>query len=298
MKRHKHIPFLFLLLASAGCEYPFDPHLEKMNSCYGVEGKITSDSVFQEIRFFNTRSFTEKNEFEPITDASMTVEELYQNELLHTYPFAYQNSAGKYISLSPFKGYPGRIYRVVIKKGTDEITAADTMRLPVWMDSIRFISSEGYRIFPNGSYARVTRVSVACFFADPPEPNNAYLWDTFMNDSLLSDSLSKKSFGGDALFNGLYVKGLEVSSPSLFPEDSIGNTRFPPMTKITVAMAHISSDYLRYLVEVMLSTDWRFGPFSGPPANPKGNLYLNGKKENVYGYFHTESLTRLSIWHE
>lgn len=126
---------------------------------------------------------------------------------------------------------------------------------------------------------------VLLYAKDPVDTENYYMFNIFLNDSLVSDNFQKVSLGDDAFFDGNYANGLWVYAIS--EADSV------PVKKgdvLTLEMNSVDKAFYKYISAVQVETSPKIPMFSGAPANVPGNI-SNG----ALGFFAAYSTSRSKV---
>ncbi len=281
------IPILLLL---ASCEVPIDLHLQGLNEqLLFVEGSMTTDSVNQYVSLKRTKDYVSDNNFESDTLADVKILELKDNTVQRVLSLHYKMASQRYETDSMLKGIPGMTYRLQIKTGDKEIIAEELLKPIVVLDTVGFIRmlnrDKGDTLF-----------ALAASYQEPgATTEDAYIWDMNYNDKSLTDTLHNKGYDNDDYFNGVPLQNRMIFSPSKFRKGR-DNPQF--LKKGDVVLLQLSTINEKYYVFIAQNLQLLYQgnlPFAGPPANPKGNLLLNGKEAGVYGYFSTQAISRRSV---
>jgi hypothetical protein len=272
-KKISLISLAFMALLLSSCQEEIDLELNDSFTRLVVEGNITTDSAQQKIMLSTSSSYFSNEKAPIVSGAQIQVFDGNQS-----YPYVEDpNNPGTYYSQQILKGNPGTRYELKIDNvdlGEGEnasYTATETMKVPMIVDSIyaiptEFFGIQGYRVFG--------------FAQEPPTVGDFYMWRYYVNGKLVTDTLSKLTFGSDELLNGNYVQNLELG---FFDEGLPGDT-------LTVETNTITEGYYNFIISFIIETIFSGGGFSGPPANIKTNL-----DNGAVGYFNTEARSSISI---
>jgi hypothetical protein len=272
-KKISLISLAFMALLLSSCQEEIDLELNDSFTRLVVEGNITTDSAQQKIMLSTSSSYFSNEKAPIVSGAQIQVFDGNQS-----YPYVEDpNNPGTYYSQQILKGNPGTRYELKIDNvdlGEGEnasYTATETMKVPMIVDSIyaiptEFFGIQGYRVFG--------------FAQEPPTVGDFYMWRYYVNGKLVTDTLSKLTFGSDELLNGNYVQNLELG---FFDEGLPGDT-------LTVETNTITEEYYNFIISFIIETIFSGGGFSGPPANIKTNL-----DNGAVGYFNTEARSSISI---
>lgn len=279
-KFNLYIPVVLMALSALlfSCQEEIDLELNDSFTRLVVEGKITTDSIEQKVVLSTTSSYFSNEEAPRVTGAQVSVSDGNQIFAFVENP----NNLGSYYSQEKFKGIPGATYELRIDNadlgdgnGPQSYSATDVMKTPMYVDSVKaiyiddYFGRKGYRIFG--------------FAQESPTPGDFYIWKYYINNVLVTDTLSEVTFASDELVNGSYVSNLEVGFLSL-EEGKPGDT-------LSVETNCVSESYFSFFVSFLSETRWSGGGgFSGPPANVETNM-----NNGAVGFFNTEAKTRISI---
>lgn len=302
MRKIIKIIIFSLSLFLTACKAPINLNLGSMNTQISIEGYITTDTTFQWVKIFYTRDYlTEDNTFVPLTTAKVTIQEINNNQVLNQITLAYIPSVQYYVSTVPFNGKAGNTYQLQVFIGDTEIIGTDVMRPQVYLDSIKFQYALSRR-----QRSRLYSYQIVSWFQEPPTAGDAYIWDVFYKGKDLTDTLTNEDYIDDTRINGSYLTDFRITKSSLFnstepivtsynQSQPVVNSFLRQGDTVLVQTSRTNNAFYQYLSEISQSVA-PATPFQGPPANPIGNLYLNGKLQNgVYGYFAAKSITRKSI---
>jgi hypothetical protein len=275
-KTNYYIPLLFIALSffMIACQEEIDLELNNSFTRLVVEGNISSDSTRQQVKLTTTSSYFSNGTAPMVSGARIQV---LDGSSVFTFTED-PSQAGVYISDQAFSGKSGVTYELKIEEvnvgeqiKNQSYTASETMRFPMYADSMKAIKAEffgitGYRIFG--------------FAQEPASFGDFYLWRYYINGKLITDTINEMTFANDELVNGNYINNLEIG---FITEGTTGDT-------LTVETISITENYFNFIISFLLETEWSGGGgFSGPPANIETNI-SNG----AVGYFNTEARTRVS----
>lgn len=117
---------------------------------------------------------------------------------------------------------------------------------------------------------------------DPVESKNFYMFHTWVNNTLETDSLSNLRIFDDILFNGSNMYEIPnffwMNQAALLPGDTVVS-----------GICGITEDYFKFVTETQIAARPSNPLFSGAPANPRTNISNNG-----IGYFTAYSVKRVA----
>ncbi len=256
------LTILALAIILAGCsqEIDFDLNNEEHQRLV-VDGWITDLPGPQTIRLTKTTAYFANEPVPPATGAKVSVSDGDQTIiLLETLPGIYQTPDN-------FSGEAGKTY-------TLEINFEDqTYEADAYLDPIPPIDSVSHRFHRN--QAGDEHYDLFLFVQEKPGVGDHYMWHIYRNGEPQTDSLKHVTFVEDDLVDGNYIANWQFDYVDAEPGDSI-----------KVEMWSISKETYEYFQSIMLETDWRGGPFDGPPANVPSNI-SNG----ALGFFSASAIS-------
>lgn len=253
--KYLHIAIVSLLIIFlSSCEEKINLELDKDAETLVVEGYLSDSMGVHTVKLSKTTEYFYYGQTPVVSGAIVEISDGTNTFILSESPA----NTGIYVTQPNVKGIPGRTYTLTIRNvdinndGEPEVyTAQSYMPENVYMDSVGFQPSE----FVDDS------TDIIGWAQDPPSLN-FYQWLYHKNGILESDTLREMAFTDDVLVNGNYI----AAYPYFIGKNiKSGDT-------ITVETRCIEENYYNFILQIMLSTDWNGGNFSGPPANPKGNI--------------------------
>lgn len=257
---------LLLIIITTSCKKKIDLELEDTYVRLAVEGLVTNETKRHTVFITETSNYFANEPQPKVLGAIVTIDDgISQVTLTETSPGVYQTD-------STYAGVPGRTYTLNVKYKSEEYSANCLLKPVAPIDSISF-AKDAFE--PNKS-------SINLWAMEPATTGDYYLWLYYINGKLESDTLKEISFASDEMVNGNYMPGF----PIFTAEFALGDT-------ITLEMQSINKDYYDFLNAFFTEVFGAGNPFSGPPANVKGNIVnLTHKDKDVMGYFLAGSVTR------
>lgn len=251
-KRIYIISLLAFILSS--CEEKINLILDKNAETLVVEGYFSDSMKIHTVKLSKTTEYFYYDQTPIVTGAIVEISDGSSTFILSESPA----NSGIYVTQPNVQGIPGHTYTLTVRNvdmnndGEPEIyTAQSYMPENVYMDSVGFQPSE----FVDDS------TDIIGWEQDPPS-KNFYQWLYYKNGILETDTLREMAFTDDVLVNGNYI----AAYPYFIGKNlKSGDT-------VTIETRCIEEGYYDFILQVMLSTDWNAGNFSGPPANPRGNI--------------------------
>lgn len=264
------IYILIILIVAASCTERIEIELDDTYTRLVVQGDFTNEAKAHRIQLSKTGSFLENEEDEPVTGASVSISSSRSTYVL-TESLEEQ---GVYYTDADVKGEPGENYMLHIElakeiDGRTIYTAESPMQYVGELDSIAVEYDDRWEVW-----------EVKCYATDPVT-EDFYMFDTYRNHIMITDTLSEKMVVDDKFYNGQYTNGIGVGW--LDPEQE--DQALQPGDTVTLRMASITKEYATFIWNAQ-SELFNNPLFGGPPANVKGNV-SNG----AIGYFAVFAVT-------
>lgn len=255
------LPLFLLLMVS--CSEKIDLKLDESEIRLVVEGEITNEPARHLVKITRSAGYFSNRPPEAVEGALVSFTD---GDLVYE---LVEESPGRYVTSPEVTGVPGKTYTLNLLIDGVDYQASSTMKEVMDIDSIQLRPSSR----TEGVY------EILLFAQEPATPGDFYMWRTYRNDTLLTDSISQVIFLSDDLINGRYINGLIVQTAEASPGD-----------QITLEMLAVPEDYYQFVLTLMIESRWRGGPFDGPPANVNGNF-----SGNALGFFVAYSQTRKGL---
>ncbi|MFO7657395.1 MAG: DUF4249 domain-containing protein [Bacteroidales bacterium] len=249
---------LISLLSLAACEEYMDIDIEGSNEQkLVVEGMITTDTTTHTVTLSRWNDFFEKGPQIMETGAMVTISDGENTITLN------EAEPGIYKTNSDVYGEIGKTYTLNIRLKNDSLfTASDKIVGLPEIDSLVPVYSAGF----NPNAGRLTQGYYITYYGYEPEGlGHYYLWDLYLDNVHINDSLQESVFTSDDFVDGSYIKDFEIF---FIPEAEIVNDT----THVMVEMYSISKAYNDFLIGLLLETVWKGSPWDGPPANAVSNV--------------------------
>ena len=267
------------MVLSMSCTEKMELSLDTTKPYLVVNAIITTDTTEQLVKLYKTADFYNSQLPEPIHNAQVTLKAGDSTILLAENP----GCPGIYTTSRKFYGKIGETYILKIEgvdinnDGVMETYSAENTIAP-----INPIDSLEVEAFEEGEH---TGVHVKVFYPDPPGANY-YLFKTYINNVLISDSLHEWQITNDLLFDGGYANGLPWQ---WIDADDKEDERLFAGDTVMFEMNSIDEGYFDYIQQMYAEIS--HNPLmSGPPANIICNI--SGR---AVGYFACYSISRKYI---
>jgi hypothetical protein len=267
----KRILYLIVsIIIGAGCTERID--LDFQGQEYErlvVEANLTTDTMAHRVYLSKSSNFNHKGPPPAVSNATVEIEDDEGNvHILNEKP----SEPGTYEATTDFYAVMGKTYTLNINLeeeigGNKFYTATETAPFINEIDSIQLVFREEW-----GSQGFI---EVQCYYQDPLE-KNFYMFNIFINDVLITDTLSERMVTDDEFYNGSYTNGIGVG----WLNQAIGKEKVNPGDVVTFQANSITEAYANFVWALQEEVSFSTPLFSGPPANVKGNL-SNG----AIGYF-------------
>lgn len=269
MKKMKYIlSFSIILILIYSCTEKIDIELnDEKNSRLVVDGGITTDTASHTIKLTRTSSYFENQKTPAETNAIVSISD-GTNLFMLT-----ETSPGVYRTAPDVAGKFGKTYTLNIELANGEKYEASCK-----IDTIPAIDLIEYY------YHEVYESYIFLLFAQEPEgKGDNYMFNIYLDGKLDNDTLRETSFQGDELFDGMYIPGLEIY---YLPENEISKDT----THVKIDMLSMTKAQLDYYLALMMETDWRGGPYDGPPANIPSNI-----SKGALGFFWASGISEFEF---
>lgn len=273
--RYIKIIGLVVMVYSMGmtsCTERIDIDLDGTYTRCVVYGEITTDTTSHKVIITRSANYFSNTTAEGISGANVSINDGQQEFILSEDPL----SPGTYITQPNVFGVEGKTYTLIIdnvdlhNNGEMKSYTASSFLPPVnEPDSIKVIYRPEWRGWV-----------VQAFALDSANRKDFYMFHTWLNGVLETDSLSTRITADDLFFNGSYTNGITIKywegQETLLPGDTI-----------VAGFCGITQNYYKFIDEVRATIRPSSPLFSAPPANPRTNI-----SNNAIGFFAAYSLKR------
>lgn len=272
----------FLILAS--CTEKIDMETGTTFIRLAVSGQITTDTTAHKIWLKKTTNVEDTMPAPRVSGANLII----TDDASHTFVLTESNTEpGLYLTDPTVFGLPGHTYTLHISNvdingdGTMETyEASDKMNPVPPLDSIKLERIDDWE---------ATAIKV---WATDPATTEFYLFKYYVNDTLLTDTITEVFLTDDILFNGNTTNGIR----SQYLEDEYDDEILNPGDVVTFEINSVSEEYFTYLYKLQTEVFPKVPLFSGPPANVSTNVKNIGSNgPPAVGFFSAYSLERSSV---
>lgn len=276
MKRHFTHIILFIALCCSACEDVVDIEVTAGEQLLVVEGWVTDHGQPQEVKLSYSQPYFDNSEPEPITNATVSIEDYQDGALLNSYPLEEQ-VAGTY-STDAFQGEVGHEYRLAFNIESQAYEAWTALQRTMPVEALEVFYREGRGFDAEGYY-------LLLYTTEPEGTGDYYLFRLYKNDTLFNrpQDISTQS---DRFIDGQFINGVELNRGNPF---QLGDSaRFEIWS-----LSEESYRFYNNLREQVV--------IGGPYANPPANISSNVKAQNpdnaieIVGHFGASAVSGASI---
>ena len=244
-----------------------------------VAGSITNELKLHTVTLRKSGNYFSNTAAEVISNAAVSITDGSNVYYLEENP----EGSGIYKTTEKIKGDTGRLYTLNIDideplNNETRFSARSFLNSSIRADSMISIIYESPFIFNNAD----TVIIVNNIFGYEPEPaGDYYIVSLYRNGTLLNDTIDE--------YITIYDRNSGINGEDFFPFAFLEN--FAVGDTVEIEFRSISKAYYDFIdgvKRISAGTD-PFG-FSGPPANPVGNI----EGGNALGFFIASAVTRVS----
>ena len=279
MKKINIIFSAILLIILNACTEKIDIKLDDTYTRLVVDGCITTDTAFQQVRLSTTTNYYYNQQPPAVTGATVVLSDGTNEYVMkETVP----GSSGIYQTQNKIAGETGKTYTLkvnlpeAINKHTD-YSASSVLHPVAKLDSTGLEFHE--------DWGKAGFWVVKCYATDPGGIKNYYLFNVYRNGKLLSDTINKVVISDDILFDGNFTYGIGT----FYLDNNRPEQQLRPGDTVTLEMSGITQEYYNFVSEVQ-QAGFNIPFFSGPPANVSTNI-----SPDAVGFFTAYSSSRASV---
>ena len=251
------------------CTEKIDIKLDESASKIVIEGSISTEQKSHTIKVSKSAGYFYNKPAQGVSGATVTISDGEQSVLLT------ETSQGIYQTPSDFAGKTGRTYKLIVHYNAVDYTATSTLNAVSPLDSIA-LEKATIPIEPGAVMdPKKTYYNIKIYCQEPGGIKNYYMMDAFRNGVNVTDTITKKGIANDDLVDGSYINGMNALQVVADKGDSL-----------SLQLASIDEGYYLYVLAIREALS-NGNPFSGAPANVKGNI-SNG----AFGYFYATAFTK------
>lgn len=267
---------LIALLSSCSEEIEWEEY--PMEDLLVIEGGFSNEYTKHRLYLSKTAPYFSNTLTPKVSNAKITLTGAGQTIEYEEKPIG----SGTYFTRDSVAGLPKNEYFLDIEleeaiNGSRFYTASTYLNKGIDIDSLDAVMVENPFYFPqSGQDSLLTIITV--FGQEPAEIENYYQITVYNNFVPLNDTIDEVSIASDK-------EGLNGSQQIPF----FYLTQFNENDTLRLQMASVEALYRNFIIGIQNVANQSFDPFdmSGPPANPKGNVFgENGAL--AYGFFNVE----------
>lgn len=253
----KLITYIAAIALLAGCTERIELDLNTDdNQRLVVEGWFTDQLQQHEVNLTLTTSYFHNEAAPKATGATVTItsEDNDVWTLTEEEPGVYRTPE--------VAGEAAKWYTLDIDYGGEIYTATSWMRPVAPVDSlhVRVLDPMEEFGFPGDPY-----YSVRIWTQELEGLGDHYMWQTYVNNDPVRDTLRELTFVDDSFYDGVYIEDVEIDYLDIEDEAVIGDT-------VRIEQYNIGLEAYEIFIGIMNETAWNGGLFDAPPANVKTNI--------------------------
>lgn len=268
MKAHILSILLFAnLLVLSSCSEKIDIDLNEGQQKLIVDAWITNEPKEHLVKLNLSSNYFSNQPLPPAEGATVTI-----NDEAGNVENLQEKLPGHYYTNPNFAGEIGKTYFLkILYKGEEYLSSAK-------MDSVPQIDSLQY-ILKDEDKPEDEKYNLELFTQELPGEGDYYMFYTYVNDELKTDTLYNVVYVSDLLVDGNYIANWRLP-----------NVDFVKGDKVTLEAYSISEDAYDFFDAVIIESDRSGGLFETQPANITSNI-SNG----ALGLFFASAVSRDSI---
>lgn len=268
--------FLAFVFGLTSCQDVIDIELDTEDNVLVVEAELNNIDSIQWVKLSYTADYfnnpdnvatdytREQNATVVLLENGIVVDTMTYN--INTFQFE-----------SAFTGTIGNTYqlRIVATDGTVYTSAEEELPNVPQIDSLYYIKN-------NYNDPRGINWDIMLETQELPEEGNYYQWKIFLNGAY-QDGPEDLAFTDDSWVNGSYIEEFDVYT--IDEDQFIENTTTQPYIDVRLIQMAITKSNYEFLYNLQTQTAFASTPFASPPAEIKGNVFVEGTNERALGMF-------------
>lgn len=268
--------FLAFVFGLTSCQDVIDIELDTEDNVLVVEAELNNIDSIQWVKLSYTADYfnnpdnvatdytREQNATVVLLENGIVVDTMTYN--INTFQFE-----------SAFTGTIGNTYqlRIVATDGTVYASAEEELPNVPQIDSLYYIKN-------NYNDPRGINWDIMLETQELPEEGNYYQWKIFLNGAY-QDGPEDLAFTDDSWVNGSYIEEFDVYT--IDEDQFIENTTTQPYIDVRLIQMAITKSNYEFLYNLQTQTAFASTPFASPPAEIKGNVFVEGTNERALGMF-------------
>lgn len=271
MRTIKILPIIGFLVFTVSCTERIDLELDSSFTRCVIYGEITTDTTSHRVIVTRTGDYFGQNPPVGISGAQVTI---FDGE--NAFELTEGDEPGVYYTEPTVFGIPGRTYTLFVSN-VDLLGDGNLKNYEAFSELKPISEADSINVYYRAEWQGWV---IQAWATDPAETKDFYMFHTYVNGQLMTDSLRNIIVTDDQFFNGSQTNGVVIGY--MFGEDalSVNDT-------VTVGFCGITEDFYKYIIEAQTTARPSSPLFSSAPANPRTNL-----SNDALGYFTAYSIAR------
>jgi len=287
MKDLQKIMVLLLFVGLASCTEDIVIDVEEGDPMIGIEASFTDELKQHEAILSYSADFYNDAPIKMVTDAKV-----YVTDGVDTIVYHEDTGVPGHYYTDLVAGHKNTLYRFCVETTEPDGTPLQLYAESMMPNNVESIDSIAVKHFNGGNdsipsvFLNDTIEWLYPYFQSLPDSTIIYMPIVSINDSLISDTLTKRMVIPVGGYAGYYINGPEMQAAN--KEIPIGYFRRSDLNegdRIHADLYSISVDYLYFVYSLMMSSG--SNPMMGAPANVSTNIQPAGKG---VGWFLTASV--------
>jgi hypothetical protein len=271
------ILFLLCSLLCFSCTEDIVLPIEDGERMLVVEASLTTEAKAHQVKLSLSSNFYSEESTSLVSGATVTITE---NENVHILT---EVSSGVYETASDFSAVPQVTYRLNISN--IDINKDGELE-EYWSESscVEINPIEMLAVVEMELFGRKT-LSTIIYMKDNGDVDNYYMGKLYINDVLVTDTITDCFFMDDMYFNGSYIDGrFPIFNLKSETDERQDKWVVRPGDKVTAQAYGIPKDFYYFIGDIRSAGS--SNPFMGSPANPRSNILPKGR---AAGFFYVAS---------
>lgn len=291
MKNYHKLLVLLPFMAMFACTEPIKIDLEEGPPLIGVDASFTDELKHHRAVLSYTADFYNHDDIEMISGARVFV-----TDGVDTIQYFESAEEKGYYYTDLVAGKKNTLYHLIVdvpeiseKDGYVHLTAESMMK-----DNVESLDSLVLKPYSFGGLVVDTMICLYPYFQSLPDKSIVYMIDLWKNDTLLTDTLTKRRSIPMAGYAGYYVNAGEFLEHNMeIPIAGFNKKKLFDGDVVRANILSIPTDYMMYVYNV--SSSLGSNPMMGPPTNVATNILPKGK---AVGWFYAASVVSgEAVWH-
>lgn len=258
---------LALVTCFSSCTETIDFEVGTIETTVVVDAEISTEQKAHQVKLTLSTNVYENSGAPPAQGATVTISD---GQIIHLLT---EVSPGIYETADTVKGYAGRTYTLNIDYNDQQYVSISELRAVSPIECSFIVKGDSSNLFLKDKYLMLMAAQ------EPEGIGDHYLWNYYVNDTLVTDTVGNKYYADDE-----FVDGTNFTQAIIFVIDTqevdLVNDEY------VLEMKSIDAEYYDFLYAIQLAR-FRGSPFDGPPANAPTNISNGG-----LGFFQAVDVSR------